>query len=152
KSVIDSFREIKDRAKEHFQGVTVQPMVQTKGLELILGSSCDPQFGPVMLFGTGGVMVEIYRDRALGFPPLTTTLARRMIEKTKIYDALKGFRGQKAVPQEQLEELLVNFSLLIATMRQIKECDINPILAASSGLIALDARIVLHDSETLPEL
>ncbi len=152
KSVIESFQDIKARADEHFQGVTVQPMVQTKGLELILGASSDPQFGPVMLFGSGGVMVEIYRDRALGFPPLTTTQALRMIRKTKIYEALKGFRGQKAVPQDALVALLVNFSLMIATLREIKECDINPILASGSGLIALDARIVLHGSEKIPEL
>lgn len=149
-AVRKSFDEIKLAAKEAFEGVTVQPMVKTKGFELILGSSCDPQFGPVMLFGSGGVMVEIYKDRALGLPPLTTTLARRMIEKTKIYEALQGFRGQKAVPMEKLEELLVAFSNMVATLGQIKECDINPLLASSDGFIALDARIVLQ--ETAPKL
>ncbi len=146
-----SFIEIQDKALEHFQGVTVQPMVKTKGLELILGSSCDAQFGPVMLFGSGGVMVEIYKDRSLGFPPLTTTLARRMIEKTKIYEALKGFRGQKGVSFQELENTLVAFSLMIATLSWIKECDINPLLASHDALIALDARIVLHDPNTKEE-
>lgn len=144
-----NFNDIKNAVNAaDFQGVTVQPMVKTKGLELILGSSCDPQFGPVMLFGSGGVMVEIYKDRSLGFPPLTTTLARRMIENTKVYEALKGFRGQKPVDLKKLEEILVAFSVMISTLGWIKECDINPLLASGDSLIALDARIVLHDPST----
>lgn len=153
-SVRKSYSEIELAAKNHFEGVTVQPMCQLKGFELILGSSCDVQFGPIMLFGSGGVMVEIYKDRALGLPPLTRTLARRMIEKTKIFEALKGFRGQKPVPMDALEEALVAFSHMIATLSWIKECDINPLVASGDGLIALDARIVLHDPDTkvLPKL
>ena len=79
-----------------FEGVTVQPMVQLDGYELIFGSSVDPQFGPVLLFGSGGQLVEVYRDRALGLPPLNTTLAQRLMEQTKIYEALKGVRGREA--------------------------------------------------------
>ncbi len=75
---------------EHFQGVTVQPMIKLDGYELIIGSSLDAQFGPVLLFGTGGVLVEVYKDRALALPPLNTTLARRMMEQTKIWEALQG--------------------------------------------------------------
>ena len=75
---------------EHFQGVTVQPMVKLDGYELILGSSLDPQFGPVLLFGTGGQLVEVFKDRALALPPLNTTLARRMMEQTRIFKALQG--------------------------------------------------------------
>jgi acetyltransferase len=83
---------------EHFQGVTVQPMIKLKdAYELIRGSSLDPQFGPVLLFGTGGQLVEVFQDRALALPPLNTTLARRMMEQTKIYKALKGVRGRKPV-------------------------------------------------------
>ena len=82
----------------HFQGVTVQPMVDAAtGYELILGSSLDPQFGPVLLFGTGGQLVEVFRDRALALPPLNTTLARRMMEQTRIYAALQGVRGRPPV-------------------------------------------------------
>ena len=132
--------------REHFQGVTVQAMVRTKGLELILGSSSDPQFGPVLLFGAGGVMVEIFGDRALGFPPLNSTLAKRMIEKTKISHALAGFRGQKGVDMAYLEETLVAFSQMIASLPEVKECDINPLLASHDTLTALDARIVLHNT------
>jgi acetyltransferase len=141
---------------ESFQGVTVQRMVKQGGYELILGSSVDPQFGPVLLFGSGGIFVEIYRDTVLGFPPLTMNLARKIIEKTKIYEALKGFRGKKAIDLHYLEELLVKFSLLIVQNRRIKECDINPMLASSNEIVALDARIVLHDwsrsEDSLPKL
>jgi acetyltransferase len=88
---------------EHFLGVSVQPMVRLDGYELIVGSSLDPQFGPVLLFGTGGTLVEVFRDRALALPPLTTTLARRMIEQTMIYKALRGVRGRAAVDLVELE-------------------------------------------------
>jgi acetyltransferase len=134
---------------EHFQGVTVQPMIQLKdAYELIVGSSLDPQFGPVLLFGTGGQLVEIFKDRSLALPPLNTTLARRMMEQTKIYKALHGVRGRKAVDLAALEILLVRFSALVAEQRWIKEIDINPLLASPDGLMALDARIVVHGLDT----
>ncbi len=82
---------------EHFQGVTVQPMVKLGGYELIVGSTLDSQFGPVMLFGTGGQLVEVFRDRALALPPLNSTLARRLMEQTKVFTALKGVRGRPPV-------------------------------------------------------
>jgi len=133
---------------QHFQGVTVQPMVSLKdAYELIIGSSLDPQFGPVLLFGTGGQLVEIFKDRALALPPLNTTLARRMMEQTKIYKALKGVRGRKPVDLPALELLLVRFSALVAEQRWIKEMDINPLLVSPDGLIALDARVVVHGPE-----
>lgn len=138
-------------AREHFQGVTVQPMLQLDGYELILGSSLDPQFGPILLFGTGGSLVEVFRDRALGLPPLNTTLARRMMEQTRIYQALQGVRGRSTVDLEALEQLLVQFSQLVVEQPQIKEIDINPLLAQPSqagGSIALDARVVLHSDDT----
>ena len=133
---------------QHFQGVTVQPMVKLKdAYELIIGSSLDPQFGPVLLFGTGGQLVEVFKDRALGLPPLNSTLARRMMEQTRIYKALKGVRGRKPVDLQALELLMVRFSALVAEQRWIKEIDINPLLASPDGLIALDARVVLHGPE-----
>jgi acetyltransferase len=115
--------------------------------ELIIGSSLDPQFGPVLLFGTGGQLVEVFKDRALGLPPLNSTLARRMMEQTKIYKALKGVRGRRPVDMAALETLLVRFAALVAEQRWIKEIDINPLLASPDGLIALDARIVVHGPE-----
>jgi acetyltransferase len=129
---------------DQFSGVTVQPMVKLDGYELILGSSVDPQFGPVILFGSGGQLVEVYRDRALALPPLNTTLAHRMMEQTKIFTALKGVRGRKPVNMAALEELLVLFSRLVLEQRWIAEIDINPLLASPERVLALDARIVLH--------
>jgi acetyltransferase len=149
---------VADKASaDDFQGVTVQPMLDlSDGYELIVGSSPDPQFGPVLLFGTGGTMVEVYKDRALALPPLNTTLARRMMERTKVYEALKGIRGRVPVDLETLEKLLVRFSFLVVEQRWIKEIDINPLLASSDRLIALDARVVLHGPEVglgdLPKL
>ncbi len=128
-----------------FLGVTVQPMVKMAGYELIIGSSLDTQFGPVLLFGTGGQLVEVFQDRAIALPPLNTTLARRMMEQTQIYKALKGVRGRKSVDLAALEQLMVVFSQLVAEQRGIKEIDINPLLASSEQLIALDARIILHE-------
>lgn len=141
---------------EHFNGVNVQPMVKLDGYELIIGSSVDPQFGPVILFGTGGSLVEVYKDRSLALPPLTTTLARRLIERTKIYEALKGVRGRQAVNLAELEKLLVRFSQIVAEQRLIAEIDINPLIASPDRLLALDARVVLHPADVtkadLPKL
>jgi acetyltransferase len=127
-----------------FHGVSVQPMIKDRGYELILGSSTDPQFGPVMVFGLGGQLVEILRDRAHALPPLTTTLARRLMEFTRIFQALKGVRGQKPVDLEKLEELLVRFSQLVVENRRIADVEINPLLAGPDVLLALDARVILH--------
>ncbi|MBD2312283.1 bifunctional acetate--CoA ligase family protein/GNAT family N-acetyltransferase [Desertifilum sp. FACHB-1129] len=132
---------------QHFLGVTVQPMMHLEGYEIILGSSLDSQFGPVLLFGTGGQLVEVFQDRALALPPLNTTLARRMMEQTRIYTALKGVRGRQPVDLAALEQLLVRFSQLVVEQPWIKEIDINPLLVSSERIIALDARIVLHDPE-----
>lgn len=141
---------------EHFLGVTVQPMISLDGYELIIGSSLDPQFGPVLLFGSGGQLVEVYQDHSLALPPLTTTLARRMMERTRIFAALQGTRGRPAVDLTALEQLLVRFSYLVAEQRQIKEIEINPLLASQGRLLALDARVVLHqldrDANTVPRL
>ncbi len=135
----------------HFHGVTVQPMIDSEGCELILGSSPDPQLGPVLLFGSGGRMVEVYRDRSVGLPPLNTTLARRMMEQTRIFPALKGMRGRKPANIAALEQLLVNFSQLVVEQPWIREVDINPILASAEQLIALDARIVLYGPDVREE-
>ncbi|OFZ88965.1 MAG: acetyl CoA synthetase subunit alpha [Betaproteobacteria bacterium RBG_16_64_18] len=153
-------REPQVRGGGHFLGVSVQPMIKLDGYELIVGSSIDAQFGPVLLFGAGGQLVEVFGDRALALPPLNTTLARRMMEQTTIYKALKGVRGRASVDLDALARLLVRFSQLVIEQRWIEEIDINPLLAApapasiappahgaqsvAAGLIALDARIVLH--------
>jgi acetyltransferase len=158
-AVYDRRNELPLTEKEHgahraplqkaFLGVTVQPMIAHDGYELILGSSIDPQFGPVLLFGAGGYFVEVFKDHALGFPPLNRTLARRLMERTQIYNALKkGFRGRDAIDLDALEELLVRFSQLVIEQSWIKEIDINPLLVSPKQIVALDARIALHDPQT----
>ena len=131
-----------------FEGVTVQPMVKAKGTELLIGSTYDPQFGPVIAFGAGGTLVELFKDVAFGLPPLNGTLVKRMIEQTKISHALKGLRGQAPVDEALLEELLIRFSYLLIRHPMIKEIEMNPVSASGEGLVALDARVVLHEPET----
>lgn len=132
------------RGREHFAGVTVQPMVVLDGYELIVGSALDAQFGPVLLFGTGGKLVEVYRDRALGLPPLTTTLARRLMERTRIFTALQGVRGQPPVDIDRLADVLVRVGQLVVERPEIRELDINPLVASPERIVALDARVILH--------
>lgn len=155
-AVRSAFRLIRESVvakagKAAFDGVTVQPMVKlADSYEVILGASPDAQFGPTLLFGAGGQLVEIFKDRALGLPPLNTTLARRMMEQTKIYSALKGTRGRKGVDLKALEQILVRFSQLVIQQPLIKEIDINPLLVSPEGFFALDARVVLHDPGVQP--
>ena len=149
-AVRQAYRDIESSVTERagrqsFQGVTVQPMWKLAGYELIVGSATDAQFGPVMAFGSGGELVEVYRDRALALPPLNTTLAHRLLEQTLIFKALSGVRGRKPVDIATLEALLVRFGRLIVDNPAIKEADINPLLASANHIIALDARFVLHD-------
>lgn len=140
---------------DRFEGVTVQRMVSAQGYELIIGSSVDPQFGPVVLFGSGGQLVEVYQDRALALPPLNATLAQRLIEQTRIFAALRGIRGRDAIDISELQKILVCFSRLLVEQPWIKESDINPLLAAPGKIIALDARIVTYpvgtDAKDLPK-
>ncbi|KAA3612677.1 MAG: GNAT family N-acetyltransferase [Calditrichaeota bacterium] len=149
---------------ENFNGILVQPMVNYDGYELIIGVSTDTQIGPVLQFGSGGQLVEVFRDRSLALPPLNTTLARRMMEQTNIYGAMKNSTFGETVNLQKLEKLLVKFSYLVVEQRWIKEIDINPLLVRSSvndddkygEFVALDARIVLHapklKEQDLPKL
>jgi acetyltransferase len=147
-----AFREIETSVREKagpdaFLGVTVQPMIRSDGYELILGSSIDPQFGPVILFGSGGQLVEVYKDRALALPPLNTTLAQRLMEQTKIYRALKGVRGRAPIDLDHLKVVLVRFAKLVIEQPWIKEIDINPLLVSEKQIIALDARVIVHPAD-----
>ncbi len=127
-----------------FEGVTVQRMVTQKGIELILGASTDAQFGPVLLIGAGGTLVEVLLDHALALPPLNYALARRWVEQTRIAKVLHGVRGQPAVDLAALDDTLVKFARLVQHERRIVELDINPLLATPDGIIALDARVVVR--------
>src|SRR5580700_4952207 len=155
-SVRSAFRAIRSSVTEKastddFLGVTVQPMIEIEGYELILGSSVDSQFGPVILFGSGGRFVEVYRDHAVALPPLNSTLAQRLMEQTHVFKALKGVRGRLPVDLVALEKLVVRFSQLVVEQAWIAEIDLNPLLASAEGLLALDARVVLHDPSLRPD-
>ncbi len=152
-AVVEAYRKIEVAVREKagegkFRGVTVQSMVSREGYELILGSSVDPNFGPVILFGSGGQLVEVYKDRALALPPLNATLAERLMEQTNILGALKGVRGRAAIDIAELQRILVRFSQLLVDQPWIKEIDINPLLASPGKIIALDARILTYPSDT----
>ena len=138
----------RQRAAKHgvaaFEGVTVQRMITDHGTELILGASTDAQFGPVLLFGAGGTLVEVLQDRALALPPLNRSLARRWMEQTKIFKVLQGVRGRPPVDLDALEDVLVAFSRLVHAETRIVELDINPLLATPHGALALDARVVVR--------
>jgi acetyltransferase len=131
-----------------FDGVAVQRMIQEKGLELICGCTHDAQFGPVLLFGAGGVMVEVLQDRVLLLPPLSPMLALDRIRQTRIHRALLGTRHLQPADLNALADVLVKLGDLVLACPEIQELDINPLLATASGIIALDARIVCAQGET----
>jgi acetyltransferase len=136
---------------EHFLGVIIQPYLEiNRGYELIIGSNYDNQFGPVIICGAGGRLVDILQDYATALPPLNTNLARRLLEKTKIYQAFTGINGIKPVNLVELEQIIVKFSQLVSEQPRIKSIDINPFFVDSGQLIALSASIVLHPLDTPP--
>ena len=146
--VQEAFERIIKNAKAYspeaeILGVTVQPMIKNKGYEVIIGSKKDPIFGPVILFGMGGIGAELFKDYAIGLPPLNQTLARRLMEETKVYHLLKGYRNMPPANIKLLEEILVRFSQMIMDFPQIMEVDINPLLINDKEAHILDARIAV---------
>jgi acetyltransferase len=144
-----AFDEIIQSAKEHkpdaqIQGVTIQKMIKKKGIEIILGAKTDSLFGPVIMFGRGGIDVEIYKDVAIGLLPLNQTLARRMMEETKVYKLLKGFRNSPPANVKLLEEIIVRFSQMMVDFPQLKEFEINPLFINENEALSLDARGVIN--------
>ncbi len=129
------------------RGVTLQPMVQKADLELLIGAKRDDLFGPVILFGMGGVFAEVIGDRNIGLVPLNRTLARRLIEKTKAYTILKGYRNMPEADMGLIERLLVCLSHLLVDFPEIAELDMNPVLVKDGKPIAVDARVLLRKSE-----
>jgi acetyltransferase len=127
------------------EAVSVQPMITLAGgMELIIGSTKDPVFGPVIMVGLGGIAAEIFQDRALGLPPLNERLAMHMLESLRTWPLVKGYRGRKAVANvERIVETLLRFSYLISDFPEIAEFDANPVLARGDEVVALDARLVL---------
>ena len=125
-------------------GVTVQEMfTYPNSFELIIGAKKDPVFGAVIMVGMGGTAAEVFRDRALGLPPLNESLARRMLESLKSWPLLQGYRGKPAVNIDRLIEVIMRFSYLVADYPEIKELDVNPLLATPEDVVALDARVVV---------
>ena len=147
--VRDAYERIVGNARQRhpearLQGVTVQSMIRHDGgMELILGAKKDAVFGTVIMAGMGGVAAEVMGDRALGFPPLNERLARRMLESLRSWPLLVGYRGQPALNVDQLLEVLVRLSYLVADFPEIAELDINPLLVTPETVVALDARVVI---------
>jgi len=131
-------------------GVTIQKMILDVNYELIIGCKKDRLFGSVILFGSGGIGVEVFADRAIGLPPLNQVLARRLMERTRIYKVLKqGFRNRKPANMPALEESLVEFSQMIVDFPEIRELDINPLVCTGDSVIALDARVIIDKEVAL---
>ena len=127
------------------EGVSVQRMVPL-GLEVIIGMTKDVQFGPVLMFGLGGIFVEILKDVSFRIVPLERRDAREMIQEIRGYPLLKGYRGKEAVDVTILEELLLKMSTFAENHPEVKEIDLNPIFAYKDGATAVDARIILEAS------
>ncbi len=128
------------------QGVSVQKMARP-GVEVIIGMSSDAQFGPVLMFGLGGIMVEILKDVSFRIVPLTRRDAREMIREIKGYPLLEGYRGQEPVDVPNLEELLLKVSSFVEQNPEVKELDLNPIFAYNDGAVAVDARVILEEGK-----
>ncbi len=147
-SVRDAYNKMLKTVKKNvpeaiIEGVTIQKMVKNIGAEFILGSKKDPVFGSIILFGLGGIFTELFKDRAIGFPPLNQVLTQRILEKTKAYRLLKGYRNIPPANMKVVEETMINFSQLIEDHPEISELDINPLIPQGDELIAVDARIVI---------
>ena len=144
----EAYERIMQRAKQYnpdaeILGVTVQQMIKKHGYEVIIGAKTDPLFGPVILFGMGGIGVELFKDFSLGLPPLNQTLVRRIMEETKVYQLLKGYRNVPPANIKLLEEIMVLFSQMLIDFPQLKEVDINPLFINEREAYAFDARIVV---------
>jgi acetyltransferase len=127
-------------------GIYLEEMVH-KRFELLIGCKKDPIFGPAVVFGSGGVAVEVFRDTNVGLPPITRRQARRMIDDTKISKLLSGYRGMPGANMSQLEDVLLAVSSLVTDFPEIKELDINPLTVDAQGYVVLDAKIILEKVE-----
>ncbi|CAN2040847.1 acetyltransferase [Candidatus Magnetomoraceae bacterium gMMP-15] len=130
-------------------GVTIQPMLKRPDYELIMGSKQDPDFGPVILFGMGGIMTEVLKDMAIALPPLNRLLARRLMQSTKVYKILKGYRNIPEANMELLEEILIRLAQLVTDFPEIEELDINPMIMLKGSACAVDARVILKATSVI---
>lgn len=146
--VTKAYREIMTAVKgkqpdARIHGVSVQPMAKP-GVEVIIGMSKDAQFGPVIMFGLGGILVEILKDVSFRIVPLTKRDAGEMIRDIKGYPVLEGYRGQEPSDVSALEDMILKISTFVEQNPEIKELDLNPVFAYKDGAVAVDARIVLE--------
>ncbi|MFC1815648.1 GNAT family N-acetyltransferase [Thermodesulfobacteriota bacterium] len=148
--IISSARRYKPDAR--IEGVTIQPYFSNPDFEILMGAKRDPNFGPVILFGMGGIYTEVLKDRALGLPPMNRLLARRLMQETKAYTLLKGYRNRPAADMERLEEMIVRLSQLLIDFPEIAELDMNPVLIKDGNPVAVDARILVSPLAVLSSL
>jgi acyl-CoA synthetase (NDP forming) len=137
----------KNHPQAGIQGVAVQKMARP-GVEVIIGMSQDAQFGPVLMFGLGGIMVEVLKDVSFRIVPLSRRDAAEMLREIRGYPLLEGYRGQEAVDIACLEEWLLKISAFVEKHPEIRELDLNPILAYSRGAVAVDARVILEEGNS----
>ena len=147
KDVSDAYQAIMKRVTQYrpdarIFGISVEKMI-AKRYELFIGANKDPIFGPVIVFGMGGVAVEVFQDSRIGLPPLNMVLSKRIIEKTKVYKLLEGFRGMPKMDIRAIQFMLYKFAYLVMDCPQIKEIDINPFVVDEDGGIVLDAYVIL---------
>ena len=145
REIMTSVKQKEPKASDH--GVSVQPMAKP-GVEIIIGMSKDAQFGPVIMFGLGGILVEILKDVSFRIVPLAKRDAREMIRDIKGYPVLEGYRGQPPSDVAALEDMILKVSAFVERTPVIKELDLNPVFAYKDGAIAVDARIVLEADAT----
>ena len=139
--IISTARRYKPEAR--IKGVMIQPYFLKPDYEILLGAKRDPNFGPVILFGMGGIYTEVLKDRSLGLPPMNRLLALRLMEETKAYTLLKGYRNRPAADIERLEEMIIRLSQLLIDFPEIAELDMNPVLIKDGKPVAVDARILV---------
>jgi acetyl-CoA synthetase (ADP-forming) len=146
--VENAYEKIIANVKKHkpdakIVGVLVQEMAPSS-TEIIVGATKDPQFGPALMFGLGGIFVEVLKDVTFRIAPITESDAREMITEVKAYPILKGYRGQPAADVDAIVEILMNTSRLVMDHQEIKELDLNPIMVYEKGAKTVDARIILE--------
>ena len=148
----DTYTDMVERVKRlhpeaRINGVTVQKMAGARrGREIYIGLVTDDPFGPVIVFGAGGTMIELLNDRAMELPPLNQYLARRLIERSRVAETLGAWRGASAVDMDALEQVLLRVSEMVCELPQLREMDINPIIVDEHGAVAVDARIVIDNA------
>ncbi|WP_046112300.1 bifunctional acetate--CoA ligase family protein/GNAT family N-acetyltransferase [Aquincola tertiaricarbonis] len=150
--VRDTYNDMVERVKRlqpgaRLNGVTVQKMARAqRGREICIGLVSDEPFGPVIMFGAGGTMIELIRDRAMELPPLNKFLARRLIERSRVAETLVEWRGASPVDMDALERVLLRVSEMVCELPQLRQMDINPIIVDESGAVAVDARIIVDSA------